>query len=715
MASLVLLLLFALACVGGGTQQVQESVNKTKTDYENWLRTIGSLPAHTVGIPLIIEPEDGSAFDSDDLVVKGWSVKASDKSEDPDAIARVRVYVMPDGYRTASAATARPYSEGTALVDEETGEWELALPASVLYRGVSSIAARTEIDGVGSSGLARITVTARTGRTPGEVPGTGVPDHDYAADSGFRPSLDGYAFRNGSDTDQSDDWRVWKYVFGGSLLSRLDYSIVASGSGLFEGGMCSGFASSASTVWYGANDAAGFPGSPATVFGVRVSHDGRESGLMQPQVVREFIQRYQLTQRLNGYHRRVGTEATFRHLKGVFESGDRDIPVLVIRSAPGGAGHAITPFAIAGPADGEAVIWVWDNNHPGQARPVYIDTTAWSWRYDLVRDGEFEGVAARTWSSAEGGPLRYVPTSDIVDLMNDTPGGASIVPEERPSLVQRLLAPFTSVSITAEPLLENESGERFGFADGEVYEEIDDVEFFYPDIWAEPVARVFFHPEGADYRRTAALAEEGGYSYAVSDEAGIVVAQVFGEAGSDTLGVDADSGVLEYAAGADRDDVDLTLYRPVGESVRTMGTEDTALVAGDVFSIAASEGDEGMVVVNASAGERTYVPVFAVDDGALFVAGEQMIGSGETHTIVADDWDDLPTAGVTLAVDRDSDGEVDEVVSLQEGVGSGGDRGIPFSGLGAAVQFTALLVGAALLVLAGVAVLLWPRRRRGED
>ncbi len=715
---LVVLLSLSLACVGGDTRQVQESVNTTKADYENWLRTIGSLPGDTVGMPLIVEPVGGGTHDGETLVVRGWSVRATDRAGDPGAVARVRVYVMPDGYRTASAEAVHRFSEGLAIVDEETGEWELALGGDRLFRGATYIAARTEIDGLGSSGLARIALNVPRGRAVEDLSSeAGLPAD--TADSGFRPRVDGYDFRNGVDTHRRDDWEVWKLVCGGGPLAWFDFQLHdLANSGVFSGGLCFGFAASANTVWEGSNDVADFPGSADTVFGVAVNNTHQASGSVEyghatPKVTREFIQRYYLSQFIGGVNSGItkGTEATYAHLKRVFERGDRDIPLLIIREKSfGGSGHAVTPFAISELAEGQAVVWVWDNNHPGQARPVYIDTGSWSWSYDLRREGEREGAPALTWSSEQGW-MGYLSTSGLVEVMARTPGGAGIIPTDRPSAVERLLSPFTAVSITAEPLFVNESGERSGFVDGEAYDEIEGIDLFCPDIWSEPTTRLFLHLEEASYVRTVALGEEGEYTYAVSDESGIVRADVSGEAGSDTLGTDANGGVLEFAAGAERADVDLTIHRPVGETVRTMGTEDTALATGDTFTVAASEGDEGMVVSSVSSGERTYVPVFGVDDTSLLVAAAQTIADGETHTIIVEDWDALPASGVTLAIDRDSDGEVDDIVVLQEGGGQGGD-GAPRFGSTRGTEIAALLLAAAALLVAGVAILVWPRRKR---
>lgn len=166
---LLVLLCLALACTGGDTAEVQESVNQTKVGYEEWLRATGLLPDYMIGAPLIVEPADGETASGGDLIVKGWSMKASDRTSDPSIVAKVRVYLATSAQRLAPASVLTPFAEGTAVVNEGTGEWELTIPVSRLFKGTNYIAARTEIDGVGSSGLTWVSVFSTEGRAA-EVP-----------------------------------------------------------------------------------------------------------------------------------------------------------------------------------------------------------------------------------------------------------------------------------------------------------------------------------------------------------------------------------------------------------------------------------------------------------------------------------------------------------------------------------------------------------------
>ncbi len=74
-APLAMLLALALACTGGDTYQVQEPVNDTRVEYESWLGDMGATDGY--GPPYITTPDVGAEL-SGSVEVKGWAVKNVD-------------------------------------------------------------------------------------------------------------------------------------------------------------------------------------------------------------------------------------------------------------------------------------------------------------------------------------------------------------------------------------------------------------------------------------------------------------------------------------------------------------------------------------------------------------------------------------------------------------------------------------------------------------
>lgn len=65
-----------------------------------------------------------------------------------------------------------------------------------------------------------------------------------------------------------------------------------------------------------------------------------------------------------------------------------------------GQGHAVTPIAIALRADGVLEVLNYDNNYPGQITTVTIDQSTETWSYDMAATNA--GVDANIWSGSTG-------------------------------------------------------------------------------------------------------------------------------------------------------------------------------------------------------------------------------------------------------------------------------------------------------------------------
>ena len=100
--------------------------------------------------------------------------------------------------------------------------------------------------------------------------------------------------------------------------------------------------------------------------------------------------------------------------------------------------------------------------------------------------------------------------------------------------------------------------------------------------------------------------------------------------------------------------------------------------------------------------EHSYVPMLAVAEESTFTAEAQTIAPGELHTITADNWDDLSSASIILAIDEGSDGKDDTYVALQgEALSSGTDWPLP------------ILIGLGVgVVVMGGGLAYWLRRQR---
>lgn len=134
-----------------------------------------------------------------------------------------------------------------------------------------------------------------------------------------------------------------------------------------------------------------------------------------------------------------------------------------------GEGHAITPFGVEDKGDGLYAILVYDNNYPGETRELYIDSRDGSWTYETSINPEVE---SDVWSgNADTMTLDLTPTSARLEQQ--------YCPfcEEGYSSASKLAAPsqpFNQIFLDGEGhiLITDESGNRLGYVDGQIVNEI---------------------------------------------------------------------------------------------------------------------------------------------------------------------------------------------------------------------------------------------------
>ncbi len=139
----------------------------------------------------------------------------------------------------------------------------------------------------------------------------------------------------------------------------------------------------------------------------------------------------------------------------------------------GTSGHAVTPLGVADKGDGIYAILLYDNNYPGETREMLIDSRDNSWTYETSINPQ---VASDVWSgNADTQTLFVTPTSARTGLQ-ECPfcGGGSSASKSG----GKLAAPdqkFNQIFLDGEGhiLITDENGNRLGYVDGKIINEID--------------------------------------------------------------------------------------------------------------------------------------------------------------------------------------------------------------------------------------------------
>ena len=235
----------------------------------------------------------------------------------------------------------------------------------------------------------------------GDLPTEGL----ICADSGMRPTTDGFSFENwgGPVAEDAVTLNTAAALYGAESVcadAQVDTCTPLPGAqqwveemnASMEGGRCEGMAVLSQRFAVGLNNPSEFQDGATVVADLQ-----RETSS-----VGADISRWWVTQGLS-------TVAEFNYAAQQLTPTQiaQDL-VAAIRDQTGvtygfyfdGQGHAVTPIAIALRADGVLEVLNYDNNYPGQITTVTIDPSTETWSYDMAATNA--GVDANIWSGTTG-------------------------------------------------------------------------------------------------------------------------------------------------------------------------------------------------------------------------------------------------------------------------------------------------------------------------
>ena len=235
----------------------------------------------------------------------------------------------------------------------------------------------------------------------GDLPTEGL----ICADSGMRPTTDGFSFENwgGPVAEDAVTLNTAAALYGTESVcaeAQADACTPLPGAqqwveemnASMEGGRCEGMAVRSQRFAVGLNNPSEFQDGATVVADLQ-----RETSN-----VGADISRWWVTQNLS-------TVAEFNYAaQQLTPTQIAQDMVMAIRDQAGvtfgfyfnGQGHAITPIAIALRQDGVLEVLNYDNNYPGQITTVTIDPSTEIWSYDMAATNA--GVDADIWSGTTG-------------------------------------------------------------------------------------------------------------------------------------------------------------------------------------------------------------------------------------------------------------------------------------------------------------------------
>ncbi|HEY1012779.1 MAG TPA: hypothetical protein VGE07_08765, partial [Herpetosiphonaceae bacterium] len=521
----------------------------------------------------------------------------------------------------------------------------------------------------------------------GSVDTSGV----YVADLGFRPDADGFSFPNyGGEPGVANltAQEVWR-MFGDAACSSIqdnDCTLTPAGQQWMEsvnesmsGGHCEGMAVLSNLFYTQKLSTADFGAASTAEFEIA----GNE--LLQREIAYWFTT--QATQPARQGIVPQTPSGVVNTLLTAFSAGPQGSETYAVgfykRDRSGG--HAVTPYAVEDRGEGIYWIMIYDNNYPGAARAIEVDTNADTWRYSGSTNpsepaDDYEGDAS-TFTLELAAIEPRLGTQNCPFCIESGAGGGT-----NPSRGM-----FIAQTTTAEPVTYNQvwlegdgdllltdlEGRSFGFKDGQFVNEIpgaiSNANKFGVDVWNANAEPVYYLPVDVDFTieidgtrltepTTSTVTFIGpGYVLEVSD--------ILLEPGQvDVLDIAPDGSLLSYRTTSDVSPV-LLVGVETAAADYLFEVQGYELKEGEAVNLAidTAAGTLSLDSIDNTAPASYSLYMVKYDEQTEQIFGADEIGL-EPNDIVYVDYLKWPGNGqpMELDVDRGGDGTVEEALQIDD-------------------------------------------------
>lgn len=517
---------------------------------------------------------------------------------------------------------------------------------------------------------------AEAGSAEAETSGT------YVSDLGFRPDIDGFSFENyggqGETNLTSND--LWRMFGDRACASIQDDQCELTPPGeqwlqqineAMTGGHCEGMAVLSKLFYIGQADVGAFGASSVPELEIA----GNE--LLQREIA--YWWATQATQPARSGIVEQTPSGVVNTLLTSFAAGPSgsDQYALGIYMRDHTGGHAITPYAVEDRGDGIYWIMVYDNNYPGQARAIEVDTNNDTWSYSgstnpAEAEGYYEGDASTF--TLELAPIEPRLAQQECPFC-DEPASARV----SGLMFQANQTEYNEIWLEgdADLLITDIEGRSVGFKDGIFVNEIDgslsNANKYGVSVWDVNAEPVYYIPTTIDFTISidgTQLSEPSnttltmigpGYALEVSD--------IILEPGQvDTLDVSPDGSLISYRTESGETPFLLVAVETDGADYQ-FGVYGEAMAPGEALNLSLDT-REGWLSVdtidNSESGSYSLL-VSRYDEQGEQVFGAEGI-SLDPDDVLYVDYLLWPGNGEAMSLDLDigGDGTVDETLQVDD-------------------------------------------------
>jgi hypothetical protein len=500
------------------------------------------------------------------------------------------------------------------------------------------------------------------------------------ADNGFRPEVNGFKFENYTNDPPRTNLTpeevqrlfgdaVCASTAGGCTLTPAGQEWLEKANAGMGGGHCEGLAALSLLLYTQEVSPDKFGGTGT----FEMELDGNEA--LQREIAYYFITQETAPTQPNEIKGKTPTEILDILIEAYKPGNTSESYTIGIYKPEFKGGHAMTAYAVEDRGNGVFAILVYDNNYPGVARSVVVDRNTNVWTYTASTnpnepEDEYRG-------DADTKTLTLTPSAPRLEKQ-ECPFCASGAAYTGDAKTQAQPAQHNQIWLEGDGdlLITDAEGRNTGYVDGKFVNNISGVEIQViksSDLWKDSAEPIYYVPAGIEFTVTvdgSQLTEQSISSLAMIGHGYVLgVENIKLDPGQkDSITFSADGSTLAYTTEAN-ESPDMIL------GIETTAADFEFLVKGaDIESggsvILHLDQAEGRMSISTAANEEygTYELIMArIDEQGeqLFSHSDINLEANDMAHVEYSTWQGNGSE-LSLAIDKGSDGTVDETIPLTD-------------------------------------------------
>jgi hypothetical protein len=502
-------------------------------------------------------------------------------------------------------------------------------------------------------------------------------------DSGFRPTIDGYNFKNGPTFENIDEWGFYPFppassdftmedtrnIFGDLVVCRVPlidlcyYNPVLRlwnrvvNLGMSIGGHCAGMSASSLII---------FEKNPSLLHKIK---EGAATVYDDIELtdVRRAIAHYHALQLANpilDYRNNqllVSTPMdTIDQLSNGFTIGKQYVIAIQQKTDKKFSAHAIVPIAISQSDNGIVYVFVYDNSSPGNVDVLSVNKIDNTWKYGV-------------WSGNANTHSFYAFPLELFEGKQEFS-------------IESIIKNYIILNGPIDLLVTNQNNQRFGYFENKFFNEIPGASILPPLTDLNYVAEPYYIlPENQPYSYTLGLDQgitntyplqeitQFGSNYALS-----VVTREYSPQTSDTLFINSDGTQLTYQANESRE-ITFTMALD-GEKASTMIKIGGVDLNGDKFGINFDKSTGNLELTNGTNSQGAYnMEISYIDSSGQSQFNATNIKISPSMVQLYENINKVDLNSITVKTDQNQDGKFERtqtIKNLSDGFNPIGKPGI---------------------------------------